>query len=92
MEENKCEYDKYKTRLIDLNKFSNINIYLTGYGPFQKIKKNPAQVIVEHIFQNKSNFETDKTKILYHQIFKVETKYVDENKKKVFDIVEENNK
>jgi hypothetical protein len=42
MEENKCEYDKYKTRLIDLNKFSNINIYLTGYGPFQEIKKKSS--------------------------------------------------
>ena len=91
MEENKCEYDIYKTKLIDLNKFSNINIYLTGYGPFQEIKENPAQLVVEDLFKNKSKFETEKTKILYSQIFEVKTEYVDENKKKVFDLIKENN-
>ena len=61
--EEKSKYDCYKTKLIELNNFSNINIYLTGYGPFQTVKVNPAQLVVEDLYNNKLNLETEKTKI-----------------------------
>ncbi len=89
--EEKSKYDCYKTKLIELNNFSNINIYLTGYGPFQTVKINPAQLVVEDLYNNKLNLETEKTKILYHQIFQVTTEYVDENKNKIFEYVKEQN-
>ena len=76
---------------IEYNKFSNINIYLTGYGPFSTIKENPSEVVSKYIFDNKDKFNTDHTKILYHQIFQVKNENVDENIHKIFNFITERN-
>ena len=76
---------------IEYNKFEKINIYLTGYGPFQTIKENPAEIVSNFIFDNKGKLNTLNTSILYNQIFKVKTEDVDENINKLFNYVEKNN-
>ena len=95
MKNEKCDinvkYDLYKTKLIDLNKFKKINIYLTGYGPFLNVKINSLQLIVEDLYKKKLELETEKTKILYYQIFEVKPESVDENKKKIFDLIKSEN-
>ena len=64
---------------IDYNSYDKINIYLTGYGPFLTIKENPAEKISSYIFENNSKLNTETTKIVYNQIFEVNTDYVDNN-------------
>lgn len=76
---------------IEYNKFSNINIYLTGYGPFATIKENPSEVVSKYLFDNKDKLNTDHTKILYNQIFQVKTENVDENIHKIFNFISEKN-
>jgi pyroglutamyl-peptidase len=75
---------------IEYNKFEKINIYLTGYGPFQTIKENPAEKVSTYIFDNKEKLNTSNTSILYIQIFEVTTQNVDENINKLFNFVEKN--
>jgi pyroglutamyl-peptidase len=75
---------------IEYNKFEKINIYLTGYGPFQTIKENPAEIVSTYIFDNKDKLNTSNTSILYIQIFEVTTQNVDENINKLFNFVEKN--
>ena len=75
---------------IEYNKFEKINIYLTGYGPFQTIKENPAEKVSTYIFDNKDKLNTSNTSILYIQIFEVTTQNVDENINKLFNFVEKN--
>ena len=78
---------------IDYNTYDKINIYLTGYGPFLTIKENPAEKISSYIFENNSKLNTETTKIIYNQIFEVNTDYVDNNISKLFDVIKkhENN-
>ena len=76
---------------IEFNKFEKINIYLTGYGPFQEIKENPAEKVSTFLFENKDQLKTKYTSILYNQIFEVKTKYVDNNICKIFNFIEKNN-
>ena len=78
---------------IPYNNYDKINIYLTGYGPFLTIEENPAEKISSYIFNNNSKLNTEKTKIIYNQIFEVKTEYVDNNISKLFDMIKkyENN-
>ena len=76
---------------IEYNKFEKINIYLTGYGPFMGIKKNPAEIVSNYLFDIKDRLNTEFTSILYNQIFEVNTEYVDQNINKLFNIIEKNN-
>ena len=78
---------------IPYNNYDKINIYLTGYGPFLTIEENPAEKISSYIFNNNSKLNTEKTKIIYNQIFEVKTEYVDNNISKLFDVIKkyENN-
>ena len=75
---------------IEFNKFEKINLYLTGYGPFKTIKKNPAEIVSNYIFDNKDKLNTLNTSILYNQIFQVTTENVDENINKLFNYIEKN--
>ena len=75
---------------IDYNTYDKINIYLTGYGPFLTIKENPAEKISSYILENNSKLSTEKTKIIYNQIFEVNTDYVDNNISKLFDVIKKN--
>ena len=78
---------------IPYNNYDKINIYLTGYGPFLTISENPAEKISSYIFNNNIKLNTEKTKIIYNQIFEVKTEYVDNNISKLFDMIKkyENN-
>ena len=72
---------------IEYNIYDTIYIYLTGYGPFLTVKENPAEKISSHILKNSSKFNTEKTFIVYNQIFDVKTDYVDINIYKLFDFI-----
>ena len=76
---------------IEYNKFEKINLYLTGYGPFQTIKENPAEKVSTFLFDNKDKLNTKFTAILYNQIFEVTTENVDNNISKIFNFIEKNN-
>ena len=76
---------------IEYNKFEKINIYITGYGPFLSVKKNPAEIVSNYLFENKEKLNTKFTTILYKQIFEVKTEYVDQNIDKLFNFIEKNN-
>jgi len=76
---------------IEYNKFEKINIYLTGYGPFDSIKVNPAEQVANYLYENKDKLNTKHTSILYNQIFEVKTEYVDQNKDKLFQFIQKNN-
>jgi len=72
--------------------FSKLHIYLTGFGPYQEIKKNPTEDLVEHLFQNKTNFETSKSKIEFSESFDVEVDYINKNFKHIINSVNQYNK
>lgn len=77
--------------LKDKKKFSKIKIYLTGYGPFSVFKVNPAQIVVDDIFKNKEEIETENTKIIYKEIFVVKVDYVKEHLPLFFNKIDKDN-
>lgn len=76
---------------IEYNKFEKINIYLTGYGPFETIKENPSEKVSTFLYENKDKLNTKYSSILYNQIFQVETENVDKNIHQIFDFIKERN-
>ena len=81
-----------KENKIEFNKFEKIFLYLTGYGPFDTVKENPAEIVVNFLYGIKQKLETNFTSILYKQIFEVTTVNVDNNINQIYELVEKNSK
>lgn len=77
--------------LKDKPKYSKIKIFLTGYGPFDIFKENPAQAVVETIFNKKEEIETENTKIIDKEIFEVKVDYVKEHLPLFFNKIDKDN-
>ncbi len=73
-------------------KYENIFVYVTGYGPFMDIIKNPSQSLCENLCKNIHQFQDvfDEKCILKHkQILEVSVDYVKENIKESHSLIEE---
>jgi len=72
--------------------YKKLHIYLTGFGPYEEIKNNPTEKLVDNLFQNKSEYETSKTKIEFCETFEVTVDYINKNFKHIVNSVNQYNK
>ena len=74
--------------LENCNKFTNLKIYISGYGPFMNVVENPSQKLVEYIIENKNKLNP-KCEIIYHTVFDVSVDYVKNNISNCHNIIKE---
>lgn len=66
--------------------YSNIKIFLTGYGPWGDHKSNPTMDVVKALCEEKKKeVETEHTKLVEYEIYEVKVEYVDEHIRKFYE-------
>ena len=60
--------------------YTNIKIFLTGYGPWANLTSNPTMDVVKALCgERKKDVETEHTKLVEYEIYEVKVEYVDEH-------------
>ena len=60
--------------------YTNIKIFLTGYGPWADLTSNPTMDVVKALGgERKKDVETEHTKLVEYEIYEVKVEYVDEH-------------
>lgn len=75
------------------NKYDEMKVYVTGYGPFMTILHNPSQVLCDKLCSesecHKDIFD-EKCQIIHKEILEVKVDYVREKIKDLHNLIEEN--